>query len=46
MKKETRTVKYSEPSNYFPEAIRKKYKLGEYAEVKKDTKKPADKKKK
>ena len=27
-----RTIKYSEPDNYFPESIRKKHKLGEYAE--------------
>ena len=46
MKKETRAVKYSEPSSYFPESIRKKHKLGEYAEVKKDEKKTTDKKKK
>lgn len=46
MKKETREIKYSEPSSYFPESIRKKYKLGEYAEVKKETKKTTDKKKK
>lgn len=41
-----KTVKYSEPSNYFPESVRKKHKIGEYAEVKKDTKKATDKKKK
>ena len=46
MKKETRAVRYSEPSDYFPKSIRKKNKIGEYAEVKKDTKKTADKKKK
>ena len=27
-----RTIKYSEPDNYFPESIRKEHKLGEYAE--------------
>ena len=46
MKKETRTVKYTEPSNYFPKSIRKKHKIGEFAEVKKDTKKTTDSKKK
>lgn len=34
-----RTIKYSEPAEYFPESIRKKYKLGEYAETNTDTKK-------
>ena len=46
MKKETRTVKYSEPSSYFPESIRKKHKIGEYAEAKNEPKKTAEKKKK
>ena len=27
----SKKVKYKEPSNYFPEEIRKKYGLGEYA---------------
>ena len=29
-----KTIKYTEPSNYFPESIRKKHKIGEYAETK------------
>ena len=44
-------VKYSEPAEYFPKEIRKKYGLGEYAEketpkkeVKKETKKTTKKK--
>lgn len=41
-----KTVKYSEPVGYFPESIRKKNKLGEYAEAKADTKKKATNKKK
>lgn len=28
-------VKYSEPAGYFPKEIRKKYRLGEYAETSK-----------
>ena len=30
-------IKYSEPSEYFPESIRKEFKLGEYAEPEKKT---------
>ena len=41
-----KTIKYSEPSNYFPKSVRKKNKIGEFAEVKKDTKKATDNKKK
>lgn len=37
-------IKYVEPADYFPKSLRKKYKLGEYAEPKKDTKKETDKK--
>ena len=32
MKNEEKKIVYSEPLDYFPEEIRKKYKLGEYAE--------------
>ena len=32
MKKDEVKIAYSEPEDYFPEEIRKKYKLGEYAE--------------
>lgn len=41
-------IKYTEPSNYFPESVRKKNKIGEYAETTTDAKKKstADKKKK
>ena len=38
MANEKKTVKYSEPSSYFPKNIRKKQKLGEYAETKTDAK--------
>lgn len=40
-------VAYAEPDDFFPKEIRKKYKLGEYAEDAKTTKKtttPAKKK--
>lgn len=42
-------IKYSEPVDYFPKEIRKKYGLGEYAEtakkeVKKETNKTTKKK--
>lgn len=30
-------IKYSEPAGYFPKEIRKKYKLGEFAEEKPET---------
>lgn len=33
-----RTIRYSEPADYFPESVRKKNKIGEYAETKTDTK--------
>ena len=32
-------VVYVEPVDYFPKETRKKYKLGEYAEIEKETKK-------
>lgn len=35
----TKKVKYVEPAGYIPKELRKKYKLGEYAEPKADTKK-------
>lgn len=41
-----KTVKYSEPVGYFPETIRKKNKIGEYAESKNDTKTKTTNKKK
>lgn len=31
-----RTIIYSEPAEYFPEEIRKEFKLGEYAETEDD----------
>lgn len=34
-------ITYSEPAGFFPEEIRKEFKLGEYAD---DAKKPAEKK--
>lgn len=37
MKKNTKKVAYKEPDDYFPKEIRKKYKLGEYAETAKKT---------
>ena len=39
-------IKYVEPANYFPESVRKKHKIGEFAETKKDTKKATANKKK
>ncbi len=39
-------IKYVEPAEYIPESLRKKYKLGEYAETNKDTKKATNKKSK
>ena len=36
---EKKTFKYSEPSGYFPESVRKKNKIGEFAEKKTDAKK-------
>ena len=43
----TKTVKtgYKEPVDFIPKDIRKKYKLGEYAETQKATKKKVTKKK-
>ena len=43
-----RTIRYSEPADYFPESVRKKNKSGEYAEKetpKKETAKKTDTKK-
>ena len=44
----TKKIKYSEPADYFPKEIRKKYGLGEYAKpnvgTKGDTKKAPAKK--
>ena len=37
-------IKYSEPEGYFPESIRRKHKIGEFAEKKTDTKKAPAKK--
>lgn len=31
-------IRYSEPAGYFPESVRKKNKIGEYAETKTETK--------
>lgn len=39
-----KTIRYSEPAGYFPESVRKKNKIGEYAETKTDTKKTPAKK--
>lgn len=38
-------IVYAEPAGYIPEDIRKKYKLGKYAEPKDDTKKTKETKK-
>lgn len=38
-------VSYTEPSDYFPKSVRKKAKIGEFAETKKKTTKKATKKK-
>lgn len=34
MKKKNPEIVYSEPADYFPKELRKKFKLGEYAESK------------
>jgi hypothetical protein len=36
-------IKYTEPAGYFPESIRKKHKIGEFAETNTDTKKETKK---
>lgn len=36
-------IKYTEPTDYIPKELRKKYGLGEYAETKTDTKTDAKK---
>lgn len=38
-------ITYSEPTNYFPESLRKKYKIGEYAETKTTKPQKSNKKK-
>ena len=38
MANEKKTLPYTEPASYFPKSIRKKHKLGEYAETKTDSK--------
>lgn len=45
MAKNTKKVAYAEPDDYFPKDIRKKYKLGEYAEDAKTKKATSTKKK-
>ena len=40
------TFKYTEPVDFFPKELRKKYKIGEFEEKKADTKKSAPKKSK
>lgn len=37
-------IRYSEPAGYFPESVRKKNKIGEYAETKTEPKKEPAKK--
>jgi hypothetical protein len=44
MKKATKKVTYSEPADYFPKEMRKKYGLGEYADKKTPAKKTVKKK--
>lgn len=39
-------LEYVEPADYFPKSLRKEFKVGEFAEKKKDTKKSPEKKKK
>lgn len=41
-----KSIRYSEPADYFPKELRQKYKLGEYAEKKPAQKKTTEKKKK
>lgn len=45
MKSKKIKVVYVEPADYIPEELRRKYKLGEFAEPKEDEKKPAPVKK-
>ena len=45
MKKNAKNIGYSEPLDFFPKELRKKYGLGEYAEPKKTEKKTEPKKK-
>ena len=45
MEKKQKTIEYVEIADYFPEHLRKKYKLGEYAEPKSKAEKPNDQKK-
>lgn len=46
MANEKRTIRYSEPADYFPKSIRKKHKIGEYAEGASKAKKSTTSKKK
>lgn len=46
MANEKRTIRYSEPADYFPKSIRKKYKIGEFAEDTSKKKSTTSKKKK
>ena len=39
LKMTEKEIKYSEPADYFPKEIRKRYKLGEYAEKRKNLRK-------
>ena len=41
--KKTSKIVYVEPADYFPESLRKKYKLGEYAEPEKETRSDKEK---
>lgn len=42
--KKKAAIAYSEPSDYFPESVRRKFKIGEFAETN-DAKKETNKKK-
>lgn len=46
MKKNANKIMYSEPAGYFPKELRKKHKLGEFAEGAKKTEKKTETKKK
>lgn len=46
MNPEKKRIVYAEPPEYIPEDLRRKYKLGEFAEPKEEKKKPAPVKKK
>ena len=45
LKMTEKEIKYSEPADYFPKEIRKKYRLGEYAEKEENSPQTSENKK-